>query len=117
MSTRVSHTRESVLALVERTGLGDCWLWTGSRTRKGYGRVQWDGRTVQAHRLVYELLVGPIPVGLYLDHLCRNPRCVRPDHCEPVSNGENVLRGFGPPAVNARKTHCLRGHPLPDRPG
>ncbi len=57
-------------------------------------------------------LVGPIPDGLYVDHLCRTPACINPAHMELVTNGENVLRGVCPAALNARKTHCKRGHPL-----
>jgi len=58
------------------------------------------------------MLVGPIPAGLQLDHLCRNRACVRPDHLEPVRSRENTLRGFGPSAINARKTVCAHGHPF-----
>jgi len=63
-----------------------------------------------AHRFGYELLVGPIPTGLTLDHLCRVRTCVNPAHLEPVSIGENVLRGDTRPAANLKKTHCPRGH-------
>jgi HNH endonuclease len=63
-----------------------------------------------AHRVVYETLVGPIPDGLVIDHLCRNPRCVRPDHMEPVTNQVNVLRGIGITALRKQKTHCPAGH-------
>jgi hypothetical protein len=59
---------------------------------------------------LWEHLVGPVPDGLELDHLCRNPGCVNPDHLEPVTHKENMLRGFNPSATNARKTHCHKGH-------
>ena len=88
-----------------------CWSWLGHHAWNGYARVSWRGRNTAAHRVAYELLIGPIPDGLTLDHLCRNRGCVNPFHCEPVTNGENVLRGEGPPAQNARKTHCKNGHP------
>jgi hypothetical protein len=65
-----------------------------------------------AHRLVYESLVGPIPDGFHIDHLCRNTRCVCPWHLEPVTPAENVRRGIGPSAVNGKKSHCNRGHEL-----
>jgi hypothetical protein len=73
-----------------------CWLWDGRRfSRNGYGRVWHDGKERQAHRVTYELLVGPIPQGLILDHLpkCRVRCCVNPDHLEPVTHRTNTLRG------------------------
>jgi hypothetical protein len=71
---------------------------------------RYAGRVRQAHRFAWELLRGAIPDGLTLDHLCRNRRCVNPDHLEPVTAVENTMRGQAPHAINARKTHCLRGH-------
>lgn len=88
----------------------DCWEWTGRKQTAGYGQTFVGGRGVVVHRLAYEHLVGPIPDGLVLDHLCRNRTCVNPAHLEPVSNKDNILRGVGPSAINARKTHCRRGH-------
>lgn len=84
-----------------------CWLWAGGKNNKGYGRYG----PAFAHRIAYELLVGPIPEGLELDHLCRTPLCVRPDHLEPVTHRENLLRGDTFAARNAAKTQCDRGHP------
>ncbi len=86
-----------------------CWLWDGSSSGR-YGRFYTEGRSIPAHRFSYETTVGVIPPGLQIDHLCRTPRCVRPDHLEVVTGRVNTLRGFGPTAANARKTHCLRGH-------
>ena len=94
---------------VEKTD--GCWNWTAC-THQGYGRFNHNGSAVLAHRLSYELLVGPVPTGLTLDHLCRNRKCVNPAHLEPVTRGENVLRGESLQAQNARKTHCPRGHLL-----
>lgn len=92
---------------------GDCIEWTGARGRMGHGRIQVKGRQIAAHRVNYERLVGPIPAGLHLDHLCRNPSCINPAHLEPVTPGENILRSpIAFTAVNARKAHCLRGHEL-----
>src|SRR5262245_2571494 len=70
-----------------------CWLWTGGTTSAGYGRFEYGDGKQPAHRIAYEALVGPIPDGLELDNVCRNPRCVRPDHLEPVTHLENMLRG------------------------
>jgi hypothetical protein len=64
------------------------------------------------HRYAYEALVGPIPDGKQIDHLCRNRACCNPEHLEPVTIQENIRRGEGPQAINARKTHCIRGHAL-----
>lgn len=93
----------------------DCWLW-GGQSRNGYGLFSWTVekyRTTStgAHRYAYEALKGPIPEGLVLDHLCRVPLCVNPDHLEPVTLGENVLRGIGPSATSRRRTQCSKGHP------
>lgn len=92
-------------ARVDKTG--DCWLWTGRLTSHRYGSV---GSKGSAHRIAYELTVGPIPEGLTIDHLCRVRHCVNPAHLEPVTMTENVRRGESFSAVNARKTHCPRGH-------
>lgn len=77
----------------------------------GYGRVYRDGRTQLAHRISYEQHRGPIPGNLHIDHLCRNKGCINPDHLEPVTLVENVMRGNGIGARNAAKTHCPQGHP------
>jgi len=87
-----------------------CWYWTGGRTDRGYGRLTIHRTVVRAHRHAYITSKGPIPNGLGLDHLCRNPACVNPAHLEAVTNRTNALRGVGVSAVNAKKTHCIRGH-------
>lgn len=94
----------------------DCWMWTGARHWRGHGifmlRLENGIRKhVQAHRFSYELIIGPIPKGKHLDHIeCNNPPCVNPAHTIPVTLEENVMRGNSPAAINARKTHCKRGH-------
>lgn len=102
--------------LADKFLVGDgCWPWVAARTSRGYGSVRVGDRTQQAHRVLYELLVGPIPEGLQLDHLCRNRSCVRPDHLEPVTCGENIRRGTSGEATRAAfaaRTHCAAGHPL-----
>lgn len=88
---------------------GDCWEWTAGKDPRGYGRT---GNAL-AHRLVYQALVGPIPDGLTLDHLCRNTGCVNPDHLEPVTQAENNRRDGTIRRANERKraqARCQQGH-------
>ena len=103
---------------VRKRGENDCWLWTGATKGRSqdaqYGCLFSGKRTragnplpVPAHRVSYELHVGPVPDGLHLDHLCRVSRCVNPDHLEPVTLRENLLRG----ADARRRDHCPHGHP------
>lgn len=87
-----------------RPDLGCCWLWTASPDKRGYGWIKINDKQVGAHRFGYELLVGPIPDGLDLDHLCNVPICVNPMHLDPCTHAENNARKV------ARTTHCKRGH-------
>lgn len=109
-----------VLSRFERSE--GCWIWQGPISL-GYGTAWRDGKHRKAHRVVYELLVGPVPEGHELDHVCHTEdasckggttcphrACVRPDHLEPVLPGENWRRGRNFSAANARKTRCPRGH-------
>lgn len=90
-----------------------CWTWTGALDDDGYGQITIAKKNRRAHRTVYELLVGPIPDGLELDHLCRDRACVRPTHLEPVTGRENKLRSpITLASINLAKTHCLHGHPF-----
>lgn len=72
----------------------DCWFWVGNQYRSGYGRFNLNRRYYQAHRYSYEIHKGKIPNGLVIDHLCRIPLCVNPDHLEAVTNRENIARGM-----------------------
>ncbi len=88
--------------------IGDgCWEWQAATAGKGYGKIASRRLKAQyyAHRVMYAHFYGEIPEGLTIDHLCRNIRCVRPDHLEAVTQKVNVNRG-----LRGRKTHCLRGH-------
>lgn len=86
---------------------GDCWQWRGA-PRNGYGVMSVGNRLNYVHRVVYEATVAPIPDGLVIDHLCRNPLCCNPDHLEVVTRGENVRRGDRGPGL--RVTACRHGH-------
>ena len=89
-----------------------CIDWPGAIDSYGYGRLQVGPKWKQAHRVVWERKHGNIPKTKQIDHLCRNRKCVNVEHMELVVQRENILRGNGPTAQNARKTHCKRGHPL-----
>lgn len=102
------------MARVERSESG-CWIWLGSHKR-GYGRINVGGGVVQfTHRVAYELYKGPIPTGMQIDHLCRQPACCNPDHLEAVTPRVNSQRSSAAESVRRRKaaqTHCKHGHPL-----
>lgn len=104
--------RSELDRFAEKVALQDdgCIVWIGGMHRNGYGQFMptkgtTDNKKLLPHRWSYEYHVGPIPVGLVIDHLCRNRACVNAEHLEPVTAGENVRRG------NAVKTHCPQGHP------
>lgn len=115
---------ERFWAKVDKTGTPEhpeCWVWTAHRMPSGYGQMNiGGGRKVYAHRMAYELVVGPIPEGLVTDHLCRNRACVNPAHLEPVTQKVNHERGEahvhvhrwqeGSAALKRNKTHCKHGH-------
>ena len=92
-----------------REASSGCWEWTGALST-GYGVLRFGGRQAYTHRIAYEIVVGLIPSGLQIDHLCRNRACCNPAHLEPVTRRENLMRGNGPAAVNARKETCPHGH-------
>jgi hypothetical protein len=100
--------KERFLQKVERGE--SCWLWTGSINHKGYGTFHVARKTRGAHRVSYEMFVGPIPDGLEIDHLCRVRTCVNPDHLEAVTHHENLMRSEGITAQAARQQQCVNGH-------
>lgn len=107
--TRAGVDEQTFWSHVDKS-FGDCWMWTGSTSKPGpsaseYGKY---GNRGVAHRVAYELLIGLIPTGLELDHLCCQTLCVNPSHLEPVTRAENVRRR------SAALTHCKYGHPLTD---
>lgn len=91
---------------------GDCWEWLGRIERNGYGRTYYQNRRWGVHRLVWTLLVGEIPDGMQVDHLCCNRSCVNPDHLRVVTQRENNDSSGSITTRNRRKTHCPSGHPL-----
>lgn len=101
---------ERFWAKVDLAGADGCWEWQAAKFVDGYGMFKMPGRAgkvVRAHRFAYEVLVGLIPTGLTIDHLCCNRACVNPDHLEPVTGAENTRRAV--PGMS-KKTHCPRGH-------
>lgn len=89
-----------------------CALWPRAKQHGGYGVVEYERRSRVVHRLLYEHLVGPVPPGLVLDHQCDTPACANVAHLKPATDRENLMRGHGRSAMNARKTHCCHGHPF-----
>lgn len=98
---KVTYTRKVVMSLLASS----CWYWAKAPNKAGYGTHWVEGKVYRAHRFVYEALVGEIPEGLVLDHLCKNKLCVNPDHLEAVTQKVNMERG-----LHAQKTHCPHGH-------
>jgi len=91
----------------EKTG---CWIWASCKNNSQYPRFNLYKKSYLGHRFAYELFKGKIPDGLVMDHLCRIPACVNPEHLEAVTNKENTLRGIGFTAINAKKMKCPQGH-------
>lgn len=92
-----------------------CILWTGARTKHGYGSIVMNGLRRYAHRIAWVSHHGvDIPAGLVVDHICRTPSCVNPMHLEAVSQRENTMRGESPSAIKAQQDCCPKGHPYSD---
>lgn len=99
---------------IKQSKIGGCWIWEGASVMSWvrYGQI-WNGKkNVLDHRFSYQYFVGEIPKGMTIDHQCNNGLCVNPFHLKPMSLKENILKSEkSPSALNARKTHCLFGHP------
>jgi len=108
--------RIEMIARLERWSVPEpmsgCWLWFGNASKSGYGQFTYKRVPIRAHRGSYMVHKGEIPEGMVIDHLCRNTYCINPDHLECVTQRENTMRGLGPSSLNAKKTHCKRGHEL-----
>jgi hypothetical protein len=100
---------------VDKNGANGCWQWLGSQNGSGYAQYWIDGKHLYVHRYAYNHLVGEIPKGMVLDHLCRNRVCVNPAHLEMVTQQENILRGIGKAAKESMAKNCPQGHPYDEQ--
>jgi len=111
VDTHTMSTSSTFWLRVEPAQADHCWLWRGALKPNGYADFRPTYKThVYAHRWAYEQMIGPIPEGLQLDHLCRVRHCVNPYHLDPVTQTVNQRRGNGWAGRNYRKTHCKHGH-------
>ena len=101
---------KSRVIIEDRGYLTPCWISTRALQRGGYTKIGLNGKTLLTHRVSYMAFVGPIGIGLQIDHLCRVRACCNPEHLEPVTCSVNLLRGETLQAEQVRRTHCPRGH-------
>lgn len=127
MNARTLTPSFDLQIILSKANVGDvneCWMWRGSKYENGYGKYGRAG--YMAHRIAYELIRGPIPPKMFLDHTCHtrdclkgveceHRSCINPNHLEIVTKGENVLRGNSFSALNAKKTHCKHGHEFTEK--
>lgn len=105
------HIRARLMSKV-RISENGCWLWRAYRTKDGYGHFSIADRMLEAHRVAWELDRGAIPAGLEIDHICKNPSCVNPQHMELVTHAENLRRGDGWGGKHFKKQTCIHGHAM-----
>lgn len=105
------HTIQSMFERTSPEPNSGCWLWLGHLNHGGYARVSFRGKGRQAHRVILWLMGRSIESGQEVDHLCKNPSCINPDHLEVVSRRVNIERSNGITKLNTLKTHCPKGHP------
>lgn len=103
---------ERIYEKIEPVPESGCWIWLGAtKGEEEYGRIYIGKQRFTLHKLMYELLVGPVPDGLVLDHLCRVRCCINPYHLEPVTDAVNIYRGKAPGIIRMGSAHCVKGHP------
>lgn len=114
MKTAIERFEEKIIKVN-----GSCWIWNAGHNGLGYGRF-WNGeKQIYSHRFSYEFFKSPIPEGFVIDHLCKNPFCVNPEHLEAVTQKINYRRGDHPEIYLSgglrKKTHCKSGHPFDEK--
>ncbi len=112
MPPKAKPIKDRLLSKIIVKQSSGCWVYTGAKHNQGYGLISIGNNMKLAHRVSYEAFVSKIPNGLTIDHLCKNRRCINPEHLEPVTMIENLRRGNGVGVINSRKTACPKGHPF-----
>lgn len=110
-------TQPAIERFLEKINISSsgCWEWTGCITGRGYGQLKINGKMILIHRYIYEYYYGQICPDLVIHHECENKKCCNINHLKQISNKENILAGTAQSAINARKTHCKRGHEFTTR--
>jgi len=112
----VRTPEEKLRRYADVRGPEECWIWQGCINNKGYGKTSLDGRRMYAHRMSYEIINGRIPDGLVIDHLCRTPACVNPNHLRVTTHRENIVAGRMRPWGESKYRGVSRNRRLTRRP-